>query len=186
MPTHIEDVRSFLEEKSVKYLFDAEKEVFIISFAPNVILVRLEENGEFLQFRTLNFYQYRDGKYKEGILQLLCEVNYQRKLVKFGYDKEDGEINACVDIPIEDSNFTSTQFFRSMAALLEALDETRTRVTFLLETGKDPGARPSKLSDRSLENDASTHPSIDSLIKEIMDSSEQENEGNEDQEEDEK
>ncbi len=106
MPTHIEDIRSFLDEKAVKYLYDAEKEVFIMSFSPNVLLVRLEENGEFLQFRTLNFYQYKEGKYREGILQLLCEVNYQRKLVKFGYDKEDGEINACVDIPIEDANFT--------------------------------------------------------------------------------
>ncbi len=181
MATHIEDIRSFLDEKSVKYLYDAEKEVFIMSFAPNVILVRLEEGGEFLQFRTLNFYQYREGRYKEAILLLLSEVNYQRKLVKFGYDKEDGEVNACVDIPIEDSHFTSTQFFRSMGAILEALDEVRTRITGLLETGKDPGSRPSRLLEKAKEQESETSPAIDSLIKEIMDSSEE----NENEDEDE-
>jgi hypothetical protein len=156
MATTVEEIKEFLDTKEVKYLYDQQKEVFVISFAPNVLLVRLEENGEFLQFRTLNFYQYKTGKYKEGILQLLCALNYQRKLIKFGYDPEDGELNGCVDIPIEDCGLTARQFFRSMAALLEALEEARHRIMVLLETGKDPGPSSSK--------------TIDSLVEEILDS----------------
>lgn len=156
MPTTTDDIRSFLAAKEVKYLYDSDKEVFVISFSPNVILVRLEENGEFLQFRTLNFYQYKEGNNKAMILQVLAHINYQRKLVKFGYDPGDGEINACVDIPIEDNQLTNMQFFRSMAALLEALDEARKRITQTIETGKDPGSQSTRM--------------IDHLVEEIMDS----------------
>ena len=159
MATSIDDIKDFLDMKEVKYLYDADKEVFVMSFAPNVLLVRLEENGEFLQFRTLNFYQYKTGKYREQILQMLASMNYQRKLVKFGYDPDDGEINGCIDIPIEDATFTSTQFFRCMAALLEALEESRNRLMALLETGEDPGPASSKM--------------IDALVEEIMDSIEE-------------
>ena len=159
MATSTDNIREFLDLKEVKYLYDSEKEVFVMSFAPNVLLVRLEENGEFLQFRTLNFYQYKNGKYKEHVLQILAAMNYQRKLVKFGYDPDDGEINGCIDIPIEDATFTSTQFFRCMAALLEALEEARNRLMILMETGEDPGPASSKM--------------IDSLVEEIMDSMEE-------------
>ncbi len=154
MSISIETLKGFLNEKQVKYLYDADKEVFVISFSPNVILVRLEEHGEFLQFRTLNLFQYKEGKHKSTILQMLAAINYQRKLVKFGYDSDDGEINCCIDIPIEDNLLTHTQFFRCMAALLEALNEARNRYNTILETGKDPG------SER--------RPNIDQLIEEIM------------------
>lgn len=157
MSTSIENIKMFLEEREVKYLYDQEKEVFIMSFAPNVILVKLEEGGEFLQFRTLNFFQYKKGKYRENILLLLASMNYNRKLVKFGYDQEDGEINGCIDVPIEDGNFTPDQFFRCIASLLEALEEARERITYLIETGEDPGPNL-------------TPKVIDDLVQEIMDS----------------
>lgn len=156
MAVTIEEIREFLDKRDVKYLFDAQKETFIISFTPHVVLIRLEENCEFLQFRTLNFYQYKAGKYREQILELISSLNYRRKLIKFGYDPDDGEINGCVDVPIEDSTFTSTQFFRCLAALLEALEEGRRRLNALIETGKDPGQRPAKAIDR--------------LVNEIMES----------------
>ena len=160
MPTSVEELRVFLDDKEIKYLYDAEKETFIISFTPNVILIKPEEKGEFLQFRTLNFSQYREGKYKANILEMLASINYHRKLVKFGYDPEDGEINACIDIPIEDAEFTGTQFFRCIAALLEALEEARKRLMGIIETGIDPGPKPSKV--------------IDMLVDEIMESLEEE------------
>jgi hypothetical protein len=175
MPVSIEEIREFLDKKDVKYLFDAQKETFIISFTPHVVLIRLEENGEFLQFRTLNFYQYKAGKYREQILELVGSLNYRRKLIKFGYDPDDGEINGCVDIPIEDSAFTSTQFFRCLAALLEALEEGRRRLNMLLETGKDPGQRPAKTSETPslpASKEAGKQPpkAIDRLVNEIMES----------------
>lgn len=156
MSATIQNIRDFLTEKSVKFMFDPEKEVFIMSFAPNVLLVRLEEHGEFLQFRTLNFYQYKTGKCKEALLQMLSHINYQRKLVKFGYDPDDGEINCCVDLPIEDAILTSTQFFRCMAALLEALEDARGRMAKIMETGKDPGPAARK--------------GIEDLVREISES----------------
>lgn len=168
MPIMIEDIRNFLDSKEVKYLYDSQKETLVISFTPHVLLIKLEENGEFLQFRTLNFYQYKKGKYKQVILQMLVAMNYKRKLVKFGYDPEDGEINACVDIPIEDAVFTSAQFFRCMAALLEALEESYQRIIHILETGKDPGPNHSRM--------------IDALVDEIMESLEDSNNENSDEE----
>lgn len=156
MSATIQNIRDFLGEKNVKFMFDPDKEVFIMSFAPNVLLVRLEEHGEFLQFRTLNFYQYKEGKYKQALLQMLSHINYQRKLVKFGYDPDDGEVNCCVDLPIEDATLTSTQFFRCMAALLEALEDARKRLEKIMETGKDPGPSRNK--------------GIDDLVREITES----------------
>lgn len=170
MPTTIEELRQFLNSKNVKYLYDSQKETFIVSFTPHVVLIRLEESGEFLQFRTLNFYQYKSGKYLSSILEMLASINYRRKLVKFGYDTEDGEINGCIDIPIEDANFTSTQFFRCMAALLEALEEGHERIIKILETGKDPGPGNSKI--------------IDSLVNEIMNSTDTDEDNPESSEED--
>lgn len=164
MPTTTEEILGFLDAKEVKYLYDARKETFVICFTPHVLLIRIEENGEFLQFRTLNFYQYKNGKHRELILAMIAAMNYRRKLVKFGYDEADGEINACVDIPVEDGTLTSTQFFRCMAALLEALEESRSRITAVLETGKDPGPGSSKIIDR--------------LVGEIMDSLDEKKQGN--------
>ena len=156
MAISIDEIRGFLDGKEVKYLYDPQKETFVISFTPHVVLIRLEEHGEFLQFRTLNFYQYKDGKHKTTIMDMLLAMNYRRKLVKFGYDSDDGEVNACVDMPIEDGGLTNTQFFRCMAALLEALEEGRQRIGIILETGKDPGPNSSKM--------------IESLVNEIMES----------------
>lgn len=153
-------IKSFLNLKNVKYLYDPEKETFIISFTPHVLLIRLEEGGEFLQIRTLNFHQYEDGPHKETILQMIAAMNYRRKLVKFGYDPDDGEINGCIDIPIEDAELTETQFFRCVAALLEAIDEGNQRIIKILESGEDPGPNPSKM--------------IDLLVDEIMESLEEE------------
>jgi gas vesicle protein len=139
-----EKIREYFAEKQVKSMFDPEMNSFILIFGSYVLMMRIEEEGEFIQLRTLGFFNYIGDEQHYGnkdkeiiILKMISQMNTERKLVKFGYDPEDGEINAMVDICIEDSTFTSTQLFRCLAAILQAMDEARLRILHILENGKD-------------------------------------------------
>ncbi|HPY74868.1 MAG: hypothetical protein KBC30_08655 [Planctomycetes bacterium] len=155
MAISMDTIQEFLDIKNIQYFYDVQKKVLILTFQPNMIQVKLDEQQKFLQFQTLNFFQYKEGSKKYIIQELLLLMNYRKKLVKFAYNT-DGEIKCYVDFPIEDNSITLNQFSRCLSAMLDALDEARIRISTVIEVGNDPRLAQSKM--------------IENLVDEIMES----------------
>ena len=142
MAISMDTIQEFLDIKNIQYFYDVQKKVLILTFQPNMIQVKLDEQQKFLQFQTLNFFQYKEGSKKYIIQELLLLMNY-RKTCQFVYNT-DGEIKCYVDFPIEDNSITLNQFSRCLSAMLDALDEARIRISTVMVVGNDPRLAQSK------------------------------------------
>ncbi len=115
-------------------------------------VISLEVDGQFVQIRTINFLTCPgDHPHLLKVLQILGEVNFLKRLVKFGWDPSDGEIMAYADIWLMDNKLTPDQWNRMLENFLPTLDFAYRRLKQTLETGEDPGEeKPEDLVDRLL------------------------------------
>lgn len=86
-----------------------------------MIVIRLMEDGEFLQMRTV---QHLDDLIKEvdedsriALLKWMLYANYQTKLGTWEYDSSDHDLHLSVSFPIEDGDLTAKQFARLLHTL---------------------------------------------------------------------
>lgn len=104
------------------------------------LVVGLEEEGQFLQFRTIEYlWCPGDHPHLAEVLKVLGTINYRRRLVKFGWDPNDGEIVGYADIWLMDGTMTQQQFARMLHNFFPAIDLSISRIKTAMETGKDPG-----------------------------------------------
>jgi hypothetical protein len=133
MPVEIEDVISFLENQQLKYNVFMESKKILTSFATRnytnekgehhlIIIIALEENGEFFKIFAPKCYVYADEEFKKEVFQTLLMITWRSKMLTFEYDATDGEICASVEFPIEDSTLTQKQFLRAIFALVHVID----------------------------------------------------------------
>ena len=73
------------------------------------------------------------------VLRALAEINFQRRLVKFAWDPQDGELVAYADAWLMDGTLTQDQFQRMLDNFLPSIDECRARLEKAMDTGADPG-----------------------------------------------
>jgi hypothetical protein len=103
-------------------------------------VISLEHEGQFFQIRTVNYLYCPDDHPNLGeVLKTLGSLNYARRLVKFGWDPEDGEIAAYADAWLMDGTLTQQQVHRMFANYLPVIDLAYSRLRLAMETGKDPG-----------------------------------------------
>jgi hypothetical protein len=144
MALTFEKVQHLIKGEKLKFYIDPDRPVarFGISgtFGKYEVIVHLEEEGRFLQLRTLSYLTCpKDHSHLSAVLAVLGAENYRRRLVKFGWDSSDGEIVAYADLWVMDSDVTQAQFGRMMSNFLPVIDESFHRIKTTLETGKDPG-----------------------------------------------
>ncbi len=137
----------------LKRLFDAQKLVYFLapdrpalltSFAGlngnYQVITHLEVEGTFLQLRTLNWLHCPASNPALGeVLKAAGDENFQRRLVKIGWDPSDGELVAYADVWIEDGTLTQQQFLRMLSVYLPVIDMAYGRLREAIETGQDPG-----------------------------------------------
>jgi len=103
-------------------------------------VISLEDEGKFLQFRTISYLHCPgDHPHLPEVLKVLGSVNYRTRLVKLGWDPNDGEIVGYADIWLVDGAITQDQFTRMLHNFIPAIDLSYPRLTQALEAGKDPG-----------------------------------------------
>ena len=133
MPIEIEEVISFLESQQLKYNVFMESKKILTSFATRnytndkgehhlIIIIALEENGEFFKIFAPKCYVYAEEEFKKEVFQTLLMITWRSKMLTFEYDATDGEICASVEFPIEDSTLTQKQFLRAIFALVHVID----------------------------------------------------------------
>lgn len=105
-------------------------------------VVVLDLDGQFLQFRTINYLHCRsDNPNLLAVLRVLADLDYQIRFVKYGWDATDGEIVAYGDVWVVDGTLTQQQFGRNLANYLSAIDLNHPRVAKAIADGQDVGTQ---------------------------------------------
>lgn len=77
----------------------------------------IAENNEFINFNSLNEEQ------KNDIYKFLLSENYNRKLIKWSIDPEDGDLTATIECNLENSILSKEQFQRNLYSLIYSIDK---------------------------------------------------------------
>lgn len=144
MTVTLDQVREVLDADGVRYYLDPRRPVVLSMFSGYFgdyqITFSVELDGRFLQLRTLAYGRCpQDHPHARAVLELLGEMNFATRTVKFGWDPSDGEIVAYADLWLEDAALTASQLQANLGTLLRTADRGWGRLTQVLATGVDPG-----------------------------------------------
>ena len=144
MALTVDQLRRLADHENFKYFVDPARPVLLCGVQGLAgryqFVMNLELDGQFLQFRTLNYLRCPVGHaHLDTVLRLLAELDYQLRFVKFGWDPNDGEIVVYADVWLMDGGLTQQQFGRLLGNYLPALDHNFRRISQAVETGRDPG-----------------------------------------------
>jgi hypothetical protein len=145
MALTLEQLKRFFDAQGIGSYFEAPDRPAILAGFQGAngsyqVLVHLELEGTFLQFRTINWLRCPSDHPALGeLLKAIADINYRRRLVKIGWDPVQGELAAYADVWIEDGTLTQQQFTRMLSVYLPVMDLAYGRLTTTMETGRDPG-----------------------------------------------
>ncbi len=130
MAIKITQIQGYLDDMGVNYENrDDETLVFPMSDDDNkiVIIVKVLEDGEYLQMRTLKHLDDLLAEAAEDkrvdLLKWMLGTNYKRKLGAWEYDPEDHDHHIAVGHSIEDGDLTLKQFMRMFKIVANSLDD---------------------------------------------------------------
>ena len=147
MALTLDGLKTLLEAVQLQYFIAPDRPNVMLhiqgTFGRYQILILLECNGEFVQFRTIGYLNCpADHRHLSEVLKAIGAMNYIRRLVKFGWDAADGELVAFADLWLMDSTLTLGQFHRMLDNYIGVADQACARISLIMETGKDPGDLP--------------------------------------------
>ncbi len=144
MTLTMEKIKSLTEGEDLKYFLDPDRDALMMGATGAngryQLLLLLEVEGKFIQFRSMNYHSCPEGHEHLGAtLKVLGDLNFRLRFVKFGWDPSDGEIAVYGDAWIEDGDITQKQFGRMVHAYLTMMDLNFARIDKVIRTGEDPG-----------------------------------------------
>ncbi|MGA0200041.1 MAG: hypothetical protein ACO3NK_13175 [Prochlorotrichaceae cyanobacterium] len=147
MATTLETIATYLDRRGWRYQLEPEQSRIVTGVqAENIdtlqIVIRLREDGEYLDLFSPNLLNVKDHVYKGVLFQTLLHLSWESKLLRWEYDPSDGEVRASVLIALEDNSLTERQFNRLLESLIDLVDrQSMPRIQSVLSTGNDPGAQ---------------------------------------------
>ena len=143
MAITIDKLKSLAEGQKLRYFLAPDRPALLVGFGGTTgvfqVLMHIEVDGRFLQFRTLGYAKCpADHPHVEAVLRVIGALDYKLRLTKFGWDPTDGEIVAYADLWLEDATLTQRQFGAMLAAFLPGIDEGYGRIARTIESGVDP------------------------------------------------
>ncbi len=147
MATNLSEIKKFLDEREFRYSVDETRQRIRLGFgaksyktedgdATIPVLIRLEEDGAYLEFSAPSLYHYKNGPNGFAVLGACLFICYTTKLVQFEFDPDDGEIRATIELPLEDAQLTSRQFHRCLRTMLRIIDRHHSMIRTAIESGK--------------------------------------------------
>ncbi|HMP78559.1 MAG TPA: hypothetical protein PKD54_03850 [Pirellulaceae bacterium] len=147
MATNIEQVAGYLDQLQLRYDRHPDQVSLITGFQTKhyvdsrghngiLLVITVEENGEFIKFYAPGIYVYPPGPHTEAVMQTLLNICYITKMLQFEYDPKDGEIRAMIEFPVEDSTLTQRQVARCIGALASFADQYHAVVSAAIERGE--------------------------------------------------
>lgn len=176
MAMTMEQLRQLAEQADLRYFLDPRRDALLFGARGMngnfQIVVQLELEGAFLQFRSLdNLHCPVDHPHLQTVLRVIAEINYHTRLLKLGWDPRDGEIVAYADMWVADGTVGTDQFQQVVRNYFSALDITHARLRQTLDTGQDPGEEdPQTIMQRLLEQmGGSLPPALRELLDKMQD-----------------
>jgi len=154
MATTYEEIIGFLKEEELSFhdLREKGKEVLVLEFAdsesdesPEVVVIKLDEGGDFIHFFEPQRYNIAGCKYKAEVFETLLVIQNETKMLQWEYDPSDGEIRACIELPLEDVVLTKRLLIRCVLGLVRMMGSYHSRIKQVIETGVDVGAVDPKI-----------------------------------------
>lgn len=147
MTTTLEELAQHLDRREWRYHLDRDQSLLITGVVgENVqqlgIVIKLSENGEYVQFIAPQLLNVLDHPYKVALLQTMLHICYQKKMLRFEYDRHDGEVRASIELPLKDMPLSDRLFDRCLSSLISLVDQqAMPRLQAVLATGIDSGDR---------------------------------------------
>ncbi|MBS0016428.1 MAG: hypothetical protein KFF72_08715, partial [Arthrospira sp. SH-MAG29] len=116
-----EQICGWLDGRGWDYQPDWEQQRLILQVEAMTVVIVASENGEFVtiflpQLLTLG----DDHPHYEAALETLLHLGWQHdKLARWQRDPDDGEVRLRADLPLEDSQLTQKQFWRTLEGTLQ-------------------------------------------------------------------
>ncbi|KPQ39711.1 MAG: hypothetical protein HLUCCO16_06345 [Phormidium sp. OSCR] len=138
---HVQQICEFLQQQHWAYQSNPQEQQVQLQREGLTVLISLEEDGKFVkivlpQVLTLN----PDQPHYELGLQCLLHLGWQQdKLVRWQRDPRDGEVRLQADLPLEDGELSSRQFWRTLQGCLQIAQQGRKQVQQVLQTGAESG-----------------------------------------------
>jgi hypothetical protein len=166
-----DELKSRLDAEGLRYFVDPVRTAALLAvqglFGTYQIVVHLADEGHFLQFRTINYLRCpADSSHAPIVHRVLAQVNYNLRLIKYGWDAADGEIAVYADVWLEDSTLTQAQFHRMIGGFMTCLDMSHPRVYEAVQSGRDIGAA----DPQELLKGAPGSGSIADKLRDLLDS----------------
>jgi hypothetical protein len=144
MALTLDQLKQLAEQADLRYFIEPHGKGLLIGIrgihGSYQIMLVLEVDGKFLQFRTIdNPYCPIGHPHLLEVLKVIGAINYRMRLIKLGWDPNDGEIIAYADLWVMDGTVSPGQFEHMTQNFFSALDDSFRRLKQALETGKDPG-----------------------------------------------
>jgi hypothetical protein len=147
MATTYDTIRTFLDGPGCAYQFDEEQQVLVTGFKTEnyvspagekgiPVIIKLEENGEFLKVFSPAVYHVPADQNQLGVFLVLLHICWRTKMLQYEYDPTDGEIRAMIEFPLEDAELTERQFMRIVFSLVELVDRYDPVIRRAIETGE--------------------------------------------------
>ncbi|MFP4320299.1 MAG: hypothetical protein ACLFQ7_15205, partial [Phormidium sp.] len=133
---HVQQICEFLQQQHWAYQANPQEQQVQLQREGLTVLISLEDDGKFVkivlpQLLTLN----PDQPHYELGLQCLLHLGWRYKLVRWQRDPRDGEVRLQADLPLEDGELSSRQFWRTLQGCLQIAQQGRKQVQQVLQTG---------------------------------------------------
>lgn len=144
MALTLDQLKRLVDAQGVKYFVAPSEPTLLMNFGGRFgtyqVIMKVEVDGRFLQFRTMGYGLCpKSHPHCDALLQVLGALDYELRMTKWGWDPRDGEIVACMDMWLEDATLTNQQFQFLLSSFLPAIDLAHQRIGVALETGVDQG-----------------------------------------------
>jgi hypothetical protein len=151
MPVTIAHIHEQLESLKLKVLSSSDPEVVAyeraVIFSTDsyvnpegenklLIVVKLSQDGEYLEVVAPSAYAVRECKFKGAVFAAFLHFTYMTKYVQFEYDPEDGEIRLSADFPVCDGTITALQLEPLLHSICATLEQFHPVIVRAMATGR--------------------------------------------------
>ena len=164
MAITMRDLKDLLAKEDINFYEAPDRSALLANFRglndSYRVVMMIELDGRFLQFRTLGWLTCpSDHPSLTEVRKAIGDETYRRRLIKIGWDPSDGEIVSYADMWLEDAVLTYQQFKRMLQNYLPATDVVCGRLKEVLESGRDPGRQSVEdMIGKTLEREGSRLP----------------------------
>ncbi|MBO0351784.1 hypothetical protein J0895_22415 [Phormidium pseudopriestleyi FRX01] len=143
MGATLAQIEAYLNAWKWNYIVDPANSRIIAAVRSEVvnplqIVIELKEQGRFCWIYVPRLLHFHRHPYRELVLSTPLSLCGETKMLRWEYDALRGEVRAGIELPREDAELESEQFYRCMSGLVQLIPDALPRLKSVMATGVDP------------------------------------------------